>query len=795
VGAVALIAGHEVRRRGRRALALAILVGLLGAMVLAVVAGARRTGTALDRFRTWSHSADLELAVSGSPSAARLDALRRDPSIVAIADLRAFGLVVPHALDLVAIGAPQGPEFGTTVDRGRVIAGRAVDPNAPDELAIGESLATQLHLHVGDTLTTTSYSVAQIDAVLGGTQDVGPLAGPRVTFHIVGIVRRPLDLSDRAESGGFLVLSPAFTRAYTGRIGVFGSYLRIRTRGGAAGLDAATAVARKQFGETLFDTEGLAIETNGARDAVHVIAVSLWILGIVAALAVLTVLVQLLSRELAGSGAEYAGTRALGMTRAQRVAASAPFVTIVAAGGALIAAVGAVALSPLFPIGVARRAEPNLGVHVDWTVVPAGGIAIVGLLAIAGAIAAWRASRITSDRGSEVPRHAARAIDAIARSGCRPTVTSGLRLAVGAGPNRNTAAVRSAVGAAVLGVLGLTAASIFIASLDHLATTPKLYGATWDFKVDDVTANTRCAGSDFGLTRVAGITALSEVCSQNVSIDGRATPAVAYTTLRGDPIDPEVTAGRAPRAPDEIALGAETLRALHKRVGDDVTLRRNQVVRRDRIVGRVVLPTLGRAQPIADGATLTGAGYAPFFDRNLFTRGFVGRFAAAADRPAVEARLAAIHQIGPATGPTVAVEVARVHQVDWLPLVLGVLFGVLGLLAVAHALVTGVRRRGRDLAVLRALGFTRREVRAAIEWQAGALATIGLALGLPCGLLVGRLAWRIVAGDLGVASIVTVPGATLGLTACLTLAVVICASLLPARTASRIALANSLRSE
>src|SRR5436305_469750 len=80
----------------------------------------------------------------------------------------------------------------------------------------------------------------------------------RVALRIVGIARRPLDLSDRAESGGFLVLTPAFERAYAGRIGVFGSYLRIRTRGGAAGSAAAVAVARRTFGPSLFDTEGLA---------------------------------------------------------------------------------------------------------------------------------------------------------------------------------------------------------------------------------------------------------------------------------------------------------------------------------------------------------------------------------------------------------------------------------------------------------------------------------------------------------------------------------------------------------
>src|SRR5207237_10112635 len=94
--------------------------------------------------------------------------------------------------------------------------------------------------------------------------------------------------------------------------------------------------------------------------------------------------------------------------------------------------------------------------------------------------------------------------------------------------------------------------------------------------------------------------------------------------------------------------------------------------------------------------------------------------------------------------PTAAVVLGRLAT---MPLVRAVFFGLLACATVAHALVTTVRRRRHDLAVLRAVGFTRRQARIAISWQATLLAAFGLVLGVPLGLIVGRLLWRWVAED------------------------------------------------
>jgi uncharacterized membrane protein YeaQ/YmgE (transglycosylase-associated protein family) len=56
LGTVGMLAGSEIHRRLRSTIALALLVGIIGAIVLATAAGARRSGSALDRFKVYSHS-------------------------------------------------------------------------------------------------------------------------------------------------------------------------------------------------------------------------------------------------------------------------------------------------------------------------------------------------------------------------------------------------------------------------------------------------------------------------------------------------------------------------------------------------------------------------------------------------------------------------------------------------------------------------------------------------------------------------------------------------------------------
>ena len=84
---------------------------------------------------------------------------------------------------------------------------------------------------------------------------------------------------------------------------------------------------------------------------------------------------------------------------------------------------------------------------------------------------------------------------------------------------------------------------------------------------------------------------------------------------------------------------------------------------------------------------------------------------------------------------------------------------MLALLAVgtlAHVLLTGVRRRRRDLAVLKTLGCTRSQLHGMVAWEASALAAAALLAGIPLGVIAGRWAWAVFADATGVASQATV---------------------------------------
>jgi putative ABC transport system permease protein len=99
------------------------------------------------------------------------------------------------------------------------------------------------------------------------------------------------------------------------------------------------------------------------------------------------------------------------------------------------------------------------------------------------------------------------------------------------------------------------------------------------------------------------------------------------------------------------------------------------------------------------------------------------------------------------------------------------------------------------LAVLKTLGFTRRQVRTTVAWQASTVAAVGLVIGIPLGLLAGAFVWRRVADELGVSAALTWP--VVGVVM-LVVAAVLSVNLVaafPARRAARTRPAVVLRSE
>ena len=417
-----MVARGEIRRRWRSVAVLTLLVGLVGTVVLATAAGARRSDTALARFDAASRSGDVSLllAFGYTPTATQLRELRQVRNVAAFAVLRFYALEPLHAPASLSPAAATDRAMGRVVDRSRLIAGRRPNPGAADEVAIGEVLAAQLQRGVGGHLDFSSYSPAQVAAVTANGGSGGPpksAEGPRLRLRIVGIVRRPGDLGDADAGGGIVVLTPAFNRAYFDRIGNFGVAVEIRTRHGAADVPGVLAAAKPIFatsGES--SSQSAAEPTGGAQSAIDVLTLALWVFAGVAALAGVVVIGIVLTRETTPIPVDQDTLRSLGVTRSQRVLMSGPQALVVAAGGGLLAVVGAVAASPLFPLGVARRADPDPGLHLDWVVLALGVLAVVAMVLFIALYAALRNTRRPGDDAMSRTR-----ADVSGRRDCRPS--------------------------------------------------------------------------------------------------------------------------------------------------------------------------------------------------------------------------------------------------------------------------------------------------------------------------------------------------------------------------------------
>jgi hypothetical protein len=514
----------------------------------------------------------------------------------------------------------------------------------------------------------------------------------------------------------------------------------------------------------------------------------LWIVAGVSAAAGLVAIGIVVTRDVRGTDLDQLVLRTVGLTRAERMRVPLPRALLIAAAGAVLAAVGALVLSPRFPVGLARQADPDVGVHADWTVLVPGvaalGFAVLGI----AAVAAVRASRTTAlDRELHAYRWTSNMVERAARTGLRPTAVNGIRMAVQTGHGERALPVRSALMGTVLGVVGVSAALVFAASLSHLVTTPRLYGWTWDVSAE-VPTDEQCGDTGtYGLDpREAE--AIGFLCSTytGVELDGRHTVTVTgFRSVRGS-IEPEVVAGRAPRGDREIALGSVTLDGIGKGIGDSVRARGLDRTVEYRIVGQIVLPTVGAPQALADGAMVTAAGFAPLQESGENeTHHLAVRAAPDTDPATILQRVRGIDQVQNVRRTTLPVEITRLRQIDAIPAALAALLGILALVAVTHAVVSTIRRRRGELALLKVLGFTRGQVRATIAWQTTVLGAIGLLVGVPLGVVVGRGAWQLVAEGLGVTPSPIHPAVWLLVTVPVALVIVNLVAVLPARTAAR----------
>ncbi len=139
--------------------------------------------------------------------------------------------------------------------------------------------------------------------------------------------------------------------------------------------------------------------------------------------------------------------------------------------------------------------------------------------------------------------------------------------------------------------------------------------------------------------------------------------------------------------------------------------------------------------------------------------------------------------------------VSQLEQVDGVPRVFAAVMGLMALGVTIHLLVDALRANGRNLAVLRALGFRRGDVSRAVATQSIVYASVALAIGVPLGVVAGRAAWRLYAQQLGVVPEPVVPWPALSLLAAAALALAAVLGFALGRRTASISPATALRTE
>ncbi len=808
----------EIRQAWRGAVVVAVLLALLGGVVLASVAGARRTASAYPRLLRATNAPDLLVSPFGDEG---YDATGAYADVAALAEVRRTGAIAGIPLLPVAgtptaeltrvdnsvmspVGiamAPLDDQAYRTVGRPAIVDGRLPEPDVLDEALITRRVATATGLRVGDRL----------DMALGSEETTGngllaiPGTGEALRITVVGIGEFPSEVIPYGDldRSGTMLLPAAFGRRVDQSERYFEGLLVDTVRGtdNAVLADRIGALSDQhpELNGYLYVTDRSA-DAAQVQDGLRPLVVALAAFATVLGLATAFVVGQAIARHVRIGPEETLALVALGTTRRQRALVAMARAAVIAAGGAIGAVVVAVAVSDRFPIGPARLAEPDPGRQIDWLVLVLGavGIVVVSVAVVLPSIVLASSVRPAVVRGSRLSAVAA-------RLGLRPAAVQGVRAAAGPATATRGVPTRSTTVATAVAIAAVMTAATFSASLAALVDTPSRYGQAWDRLIDGSfgPAPAGMAMDRFGDDpAVAGIAVGS---FHQATVNGQLVATISMATVKGDTV-PVAVAGRSATAASEIALGSEVMHDLGVGIGDTVELADDSGARPVEVVGEVVFPhfvqgSFGQtglgsgAQVHTDELSMflppdEAASLPPGYALNGQYYNFVALDLTGdpATIDAVDADLDRMQRelpeilIRSEQRPTTIADLGRVRTV---PVTLAVLLTLSAVALVAHLLHAAVRSRRRELAVLAALGCTRRQLRSTIRWHASTVVLAATVAGLPAGVVVGRVAWSTFAAHIHASSDPLVPLAWTATALPIAVVVANVVAALPARRAGR----------
>ena len=782
--AVLTRARAELRARLISLLALTLLVGFGSGAVMTIAAGARRTDTAYPRFARAYKAADMRVYPAFDNTFASLDfnAVQRLPEVAASS--RQHFLFADNDFAYIV----DEPPLGVDIDRYKILEGRAPLPDSINEGMLPYWVAQKNHWHIGSLVT---FEFATLDRTF-----------LPYTLRIVGIEAAPGEFPPQVGSngpsggGGNIHVGPGVYKALQAKSVFSLDMVLLRFKRGAAdngpvndklnemATDKKTGKSKPQLNDNLND------QATDVQRSIHLQAVALWLVAGFAALIIALVLSQLIARQASFDATENPTLLALGMSRTQVWLTGMTRALVIGVAGAALAVLVAYLASPLMPLGIARIAEPAPGFSFDATLLVVAAAVVISLVLLLAAWPIWKSSRAVQ-RQAHISAKPSLAARTAAVPGLSPAVGTGVRLALESGKGRTQVPVRSSLFSVILAIAALAGALSFGASLDHLLTTPRLYGWNWDLHLTTQEANDNTLALSI-LKPDPRFESIAQVATPPVYINsGRPdqfrVDAIGLTQEKGDITAVRVN-GTTPHLPDEIALGVKTLGDARAKIGDSILVSVSALQTSKptlfKIVGTVILPPYSSSARLGSGVQMTEAG----FERTVPSDFKIPppsdlfiKFAAGVDQkatmkeifdkllytPGGSMRFRDAYGMVPATRPT---DLVNFGQVQNLPLLLAGLVGLLAAATLAHTLVTSIRRRRRDLAILKMLGFVPRQVRWAVAWQATTFVAVALLIGLPVGIALGRVVWSAFATNLGtlpepvtpsLSLLLTIPGAIL----------------------------------
>jgi hypothetical protein len=325
----------------------------------------------------------------------------------------------------------------------------------------------------------------------------------------------------------------------------------------------------------------------------------------------------------------------------------------------------------------------------------------------------------------------------------------------------------------------LFGALTFGASLVRLVDRPAAYGVNFDAAYGEGAIDTSSA-LRHDLETSADVAAFTLYGTTTASTGTTTVDIVGMEPVRGE-LQPEVLAGRLPAADDELALGPLSARELHVGPGDRLTVKGASGELAMQVTGLVLVPPVAGADKLGKGALVARGAFLRIDpSAGMNTAAITYRPGSGPARRL--AKLTGV-QAGGVDPPPTIVNLRRVRSI---PFLVSAAVGSLAMLSLGHLMIVGVRRRRRDLAILRSFGASPRWLSGVVHWQATLVTGLVLVVAVPIGGVLGRSLFRAFVDHVGVRPDVVVPFGWLAATIIGLLGAANLVAAVPARRGSRI---------